>query len=94
MVVAGNGFAASSAAHALLNAGVRDACPTDPHPVERLVNADDSVTTGAGRPDDSRDASGVQHVDEPWDRAQRRKVAVPGQQSGVGFQGPGEFLLV
>ncbi|WP_441248163.1 hypothetical protein [Kitasatospora sp. McL0602] len=36
----------------------------------------------------------MQQVDQPEDRAVGREVAVAGQQGGVGFQSPGEFLLV
>jgi hypothetical protein len=94
LVVARDGFAAGSAAYALFDTGVRDAGPADPLPVERLVDPDDSAAAGAGGPDDPSDASGMQQVDEPQDRAEGRKVAVTSQQSRVGFQRPREFLLV
>jgi hypothetical protein len=71
-----------------------DAGTADPLSLQRLVEANDSVTAGAGRGDDPGDAGGVQQLDQPQDRAQRREVAVAGQQAGVGFQCPGEFLLV
>ena len=93
-VVAGDRFAAGSAARALLDAGVGDAGAADPHPVQGLVDAHDPVTAGAGRPDDPGDAGRMQQVDEPRDRAQRCEMAVPGQQRGSGFQCPGQFLLV
>jgi hypothetical protein len=94
LVVARDGFAAGSAAYALFDAGVCDAGPADPLPVERLVDPYDSAAAGAGWSDDPSDASGMQQVDEPQDRAEGRKVAVTSQQSRVGFQRPGEFLLV
>ena len=94
LVIAGDGLAAGSAACALLDARVRDAGPADPHAVQRLVDAHDPVTAGAGRTDDPGDAGGVQRVDQPRDRPQRRQMTLPGQQPGVVLQRPGQFLLV
>lgn len=94
LVVAGGGLSAGSASRALLDAGVGDAHAADPLSIQRLVDAYGSVAAGAGRPDDPGDAGDVQQVDQPEDRAVGCEVAVPGQQGGVGFQGPGEFLLV
>jgi hypothetical protein len=94
LVVARDGFAAGSAAHALLDTGMGDTGPADPPPVERLVDTYHSAAARAGGSDDPSDASGMQQVDEPQDRAQRRKMAVTSRQSRVGFQRPREFLLV
>lgn len=65
MVVAGGRLPAGSAACALLDAGVGDAGAADPLPVQRLVDAYDSVAAGTGRPDDPGDAGRVQQVDQP-----------------------------
>jgi hypothetical protein len=69
LIVAGDWFAAGSAACALLAAGVGDARAADPHSVQRLVDAYDSVAARAGRPGDPGDAGGVQQVEQPWDCA-------------------------
>ena len=94
LVVAGDGLAAGSAARALLDARVRDAGPADPHAIQRLVDAHHPVTAGAGGTGDPGHAGGVQRVDQPRDRPQRRQMAVPGQQARVVLQRPGQFLLV
>jgi hypothetical protein len=94
LVVAGSGLSAGSASRALLDAGVGDAHAADPLPVQRLVDAYDSVAAGAGRLHDPGDAGLVQQVDQLEDRAVGCEVAVAGQQSWVGFQGPGKFPLV
>lgn len=36
----------------------------------------------------------MKHIDQPDDRGSGGKVPVAGQQGGVGFQSPGQFLLV
>ncbi len=94
LLVAGDRLTAGTAARALLQAGVCDAHPADPRAGQRLVDAHHPPATGAGRPEDPGDPGGVQQIDEPGDRAQRREVAVSGQQPRVGFQLPGQFLLV
>jgi hypothetical protein len=73
---------------------VRDAGPADPDAVQRLVDAHHAAATPAGRADDPGGACVVEHLDEPRDRAQRREMPVPGQQRGVIFQRPCQFLLV
>jgi hypothetical protein len=94
LVIAGDGLAAGSAACALLGPRVRDAGPADPRAIERLVDAHHPVTAGAGGTGDPGHPGGVQRVDQPQDRPQRRQMTLPGQQAGVVFQCPGQFLLV
>lgn len=48
--IAGGGLAVSAAAYAFFDAGLGDAVAADPLPIQRLVEAYDSVTEGqAGR---------------------------------------------
>ena len=56
LVIVGDGLAAGSAACALLEARVRDTGPADPPAIQRLFDAHDPVTAGAGRADDPGDA--------------------------------------
>lgn len=92
--IAGGGLAVGAAAYAFFDAGLGDAVAADPLPIQRLVEAYDSVTEGAGRPDDPRDVGVMKHIDQPDDRGSGGKVPVAGQQGGGGFQSPGQFLLV
>jgi hypothetical protein len=94
LLVAGDGFAAGRAACAFFDAGVRDTRPADPHPIQGFVDAHDAPTAGAGRPNDPSDTGGGQQVDQTRDSAQRREVAIPGDQTGLGFQRPGQSPLV
>ena len=94
LVIAGAGSRRAPQRGALLDARAGDTGPADPPAIQRLVDAHDPVTAGAGRADDPGDAGGMQRFDQPRDRPQRRQMALPGQQPGAVLQCPGQFLLV
>ncbi|MDX3639594.1 hypothetical protein [Streptomyces sp. MB09-02B] len=58
------------------------------------MKAYDSAAEGTGGPDDSGDFGVMKYVDQPEDRGDGGKVAVAGEQRGVTFQDPSQFLLV
>ncbi|MFF5038058.1 hypothetical protein [Nocardia salmonicida] len=94
MLVSGHRFAAGPATRAFLDAGVRDAGSADTNSVERLINTDNTSASGTGRKHDSGDSGSVQMLDELRDHSQRCSMPVTGEQCGIGFDSPSQFLLI
>ncbi len=85
MLVTSGLLAASTAARALLDAGVGDARAAHTLPIERFVDPHDAMTASACRPDNPGNARRVQRLDQRDDRADGGEMPGAGEQFGLRF---------
>jgi hypothetical protein len=79
---------------AFFSSGVCDAGAADPKTIDWLIDTNYPVAAGAGWQHDPSHAGSVESFDEPWDHPQRCKVSFTGEQRGISFNSPRQFLSV